>query len=106
MDRVALLGWSSESGSVGYARSFRERWRGLKGMPEGSAILMKTRSVHGFGVKAPFRAVGLTSTFEVVKTREVKPWRVVNFTGCRYVLELPIDVEPPLTGETLEMRSV
>jgi hypothetical protein len=48
---------------------------------------------------------GLTNTFEVVKTREVKPWRVVNFPGCRYVLELPIDVEPPLTGETLEMRS-
>jgi hypothetical protein len=106
MDRVALLGRSSEFGVVGYARSFRERRRGLKGLPEGSAILMKTRSVHGFGVKAPFRAVGLTKTFEVVKIHEVIPWRVVNFPGCRYVLELPMDVEPPLTGETLEMRSV
>ncbi len=105
MDHVVLQGESINFEAVSHARTFRERWRGLKGLPAGSAVLMKTRSVHGFGVKTPFRAVGLTKTFVVVETHVVKPRRVVNFPGCRYVLELPVDLEAPQTGETLELKS-
>ncbi len=69
-------------------------------------MLIKTSSVHGFGVGTPFRAVGLTARFKVAATQVVKPGRIAKFPGCRYVLELPLGAEAPEPGVILELRSV
>lgn len=105
MDQVILESSEWSSGPVARAVSFRERWRGLK-EPKAEAVLIETRSVHGIGMNRPFRAVGLTPMLRVDSTRIVKPGRVVVFSGCRYVLELPAGATPPETGTTLVMSDV
>jgi hypothetical protein len=106
MDQVFLQVGAMRYGPVSEARTFWQRWRGLKGLPAGASVLIKTNSVHGFGVGNPFQAVGLTARFQVVATQVVKPWRIARFPGCRYVLELPLGAEAPEPGVMLERRSV
>ncbi|MEE8405658.1 MAG: hypothetical protein V3S32_00745 [Acidimicrobiia bacterium] len=106
MDQVFLQAGATRYGPISEARTFRQRWRGLKGLPPGASVLIKTSSVHGFAVGTPFRAVGLTARFKVAATQVVKPGRIAKFPGCRYVLELPLGAEAPEPGVILELRSV
>ena len=93
--------WSS--GPVLVATTFWQRWRGLKSF---EAVLMRTRTVHGIGMPAPFRAIGLSAGFEVKVDRVVEPGEVAAFAGCSYVLELPMSTEAPLVGSKLEVVDV
>ncbi len=106
MDQVFLQAGETRYGPVSDARTFWQRWRGLKGLPAGASVLIRTSSVHGFGVGTPFRAVGLTARFQVSATQVVEPGRIAKFLGCRYVLELPLAAEAPEPGVMLEVRSV
>ncbi len=90
-----------DSGPVLHAQTFRERRRGLKGRPSATSMLIEAGSVHSFGLKSPFHAVGLTSELEVVEVIRVAPWRTASFAGCGYVLELPIDSPLPALGSIL-----
>lgn len=105
MDQVFLQAGATTYGPVNDARTFWQRWRGLKGLPAEASVLIRTRSVHGFGVRTPFRAIGLTSLLQVSATQVVKPGRIARFPGCRYILELPMEVDAPEPGVTLELRS-
>lgn len=105
MDQVFLRAGTTTYGPVSEARTFWQRWRGLRGLPAGASVLIRTRSVHGFGVGTPFRAIGLTSLLQVSATHVVKPGRIARFPGCRYVLELPLEADAPEPGVTLELRS-
>ncbi len=96
----------SESWSVvdvGRAESFLSRFRGLRGRPAGTAVLMETTSVHGFGLTDPFYAVALTGDLVVSEVRRVDPGSVAWFRGCKLVLELPIGSDLPVPGERLEL---
>lgn len=106
MRTVALRSGSWQSGPVLHAETFLERRRGLKDQPQGTSVLIETKSVHGIGVSRPFRAVGLTSDLDVRGAKLVKPWRIVSFPGCRFVLELPVDASVPDTGSRLELTHV
>ncbi|MEE9176820.1 MAG: hypothetical protein V3U46_00145 [Acidimicrobiia bacterium] len=106
MDQVFLQAGATRYGPISDARTFWQRWRGLKSLPAGAAVLIRTSSVHGFAVGAPFRAVGLTQRFQVAATQVVEPGRVAKFPGCRYVLELPLGAEAPEPGVMLELRRV
>ena len=106
MRTVALRSGSWSSGPVLQAETFLERRRGLKRQPEGTSILLETSSVHGIGVSEPFTAVGLTPDLDVTQAKLVKPWRVVSFPGCRFVLELPVDASVPEKGSRLELAYV
>lgn len=91
-------------GHVLLPETFGERLKGLRGRPPGTAMLLETSSVHGIGMREAFRAVGITGTMQVGETRMVAPGQVVRIPGCRYILELPSDIEPPLTGQAVEVR--
>lgn len=106
MSRVVLITTDWSSGEVEVARSFYQRWRGLKALAPGSALLLRTRSVHGFGMRHPFLAIGLDRSLRVTISRVVKPGQVAWLSGARLVLEMPAGVEPPLDGATLKLRHV
>ena len=89
MDQVFLQAGATRYGPISEARTFWQRWRGLKGLPPEASVLIRTSSVHGFAVETPFRAVGLTQRFQVTATQVVEPGRIAKFPGCHYVLELP-----------------
>lgn len=88
------------------ARSFHQRWRGLKALPPGSALLLRTRSVHGFGMRHPFLAVALDDRLQVITSRVVRPDHIAWFPGARLVLEMSAGTEPPPHGAVLEARRV
>jgi len=106
MDQVFLQAGATSYGPISEAHTFWQRWRGLKDLPVGASVLIRTSSVHGFGVGTPFQAVGLTARFQVRAAQVVKPGRIARFSGCRYVLELPLGAEAPEPGVMLELRSV
>lgn len=72
----------------------------------GSALLLETSSVHAIGLSRPFNAVALNDEHLVIDVREVRPGDLVRFKGCRFVVELPIDVDPPHMGTHLEVTDV
>jgi uncharacterized membrane protein (UPF0127 family) len=86
-------GWSS--GTVVVARTFLQRWRGLRPRTEGSGMVFRTRSVHGFGMKEPLLVIGLDAQGRVTQTRILRPRSGLFLTGARHILELPLDREPP-----------
>ena len=106
MDQVFLQAGAKRYGPISQARTFWQRWRGLKDLPAGASVLIKTSSVHGFAVGTPFQAVGLTARFQVTAAQVVKPGRIARFPWCRYVLELPLAAEAPEPGVMLELLSV
>jgi hypothetical protein len=106
MDQVFLQAGATRYGPISEAHTFWQRWRGLKDLPAGASVLIRTSSVHGFGVGTPFQAVGLTARFQVRAAQVVKPGRIAKFPGCRYVLELPLGAEAPAPGVMLELRRV
>lgn len=85
------------------ATGFRDRLFGLKRLPTDAALLLKRRSVHGFGIDEPFHAVGLTRELKVRSVAFVEPGTMVSFRGCRFVLELPATFIPPQRGAHLEI---
>ncbi|MFQ5523517.1 MAG: hypothetical protein ACE5F5_08050 [Acidimicrobiia bacterium] len=103
MESVFLNGAGWSYGPVLRARGFVQRWRGLRQGRAGGSLLLRTRSVHGFGMKYPFLAVGLTRDWRVSESRLVSPGRLAYFPRCRWVLELPADAEPPPSGLVLEV---
>lgn len=67
----------------------------------GSGLLLQTRSVHGIGLRAPVRAVAITTGMRVLAVRWLLPGRIIFFPRARFVLELPAWVTPPPVGATL-----
>ncbi len=87
---------------VNLASSFTDRLLGLRRVEPDSGLLLRARSVHGFGMTRPFLAVGMDGNGRVVGSTVVKPWRMVWFRRCRWVLEMPERHSPPAIGEMLE----
>lgn len=105
MESVSLTGDGWTAHGVLRARSFRERWRGVKSIPEDAGLLLQTRSVHGFGMHTPLRVVAVTPRMRVYAVRRLLPRRVMFFLRARFVLELPLEADAPLIGSRLEIRS-
>ena len=102
MDVVELRESDGTVIEVNLAVSFADRLLGLRRVDPDSALLLRTRSVHGFGMTRPFLAIGMDGKGRVVGSTVVKPWRMVWFRRCRWVLEMPEWHSPPAVGETLE----
>ncbi len=86
--------------------TFGDRFAGLHRLEPGAPLLIQASSVHGWGLKQTFRAIGLDADLVVLGHAVVRPWRLVWFPGSAYVLELPIGLQPPPTGAQLEMTGV
>lgn len=101
---LSSRGWSHQP--VMEARGFLENLLGLRMVEPGEALLLERSSVHAMGIRRSFRAVGLSDDYVVMGVKTLRPWSVVRFRGCRYVLELPLEVRPPAVGSRLEVSSV
>lgn len=102
--RLSSQDWSHEP--VMAARGFLEHLRGMKVLEPGDALLLEGSSVHAIGMTRPLRAVGLSDDYVVMDVKTLRPWTAVRFPGSSYVLELPLDLDPPAVGSRLELRSV
>jgi len=69
----------------------RERVRGLlgrEGLPPGRALLLKTSSIHTFGMRFAIDAVLLDRTLKVLRVQRMPPGRLLlSRPRVRYVLE-------------------
>lgn len=104
MATVSLVSDLWTSGPVKRVRSTWSRFRGLRSYPQG--VFIRTKSVHAFGSRKAFRAIGLTRDLEVAVTRVLLPGEVAMFRGCRYVLELPVEHSHPAVGTRLHLNYV
>lgn len=104
MVRLSSRDWSHEP--VMEARGFFEHLLGLRSLGPGKALLLERSSVHSIGIPTTFRAIGLSDDYVVMDVKTLRPWSIVSFRGCRHVLELPIDMDPPAVGSRLEVSSV
>jgi hypothetical protein len=52
------------------------------------------------------RAIGLDDHLRVLGVKTLYPNRLLGFRGACYVLEIPVDAEPPPLGSTVEIRFV
>jgi hypothetical protein len=86
------------------ARGFGERLRGLRRSPEDESLLIRTRSVHGFGMNRALLVVGLDKDLRVIGSRPLFPGRMVRMGQARYILELPIDAKPPRRDSVLRVE--
>jgi hypothetical protein len=99
---VATAGWSRR---VLVADTFITRWRGLRHSPD-RALLIGTRSIHGFGMDRPLLAVALDADMRVIGSRVLAPNRIIAMSGARHWLELGIDDEPPRPGSIVRVTHV
>lgn len=102
--RLSSEGWCHEP--VMRPEGFLERLRGLRLLEPGGAILIETSSVHSIGIKQSFHALGLSDDYVVMDVATMHPWSAIRFRGCRYVLELPFELDPPAVGTRLEVNHV
>ena len=95
----------SSTAPVIKADTFRLRRRGLSPRPNGRRMLFEANSVHGFGMREAVWAVGLTRDGEVIEVSRLEPRRLVWLRGAHWILELPIDEEPPRPGQRMAQGS-
>lgn len=103
MEQICLVGDGWESGPLFPARSFSERLRGIRGVPDGWGLLVETRSVHGFGLREPLRVVALDDDLEVLGTKMLLPNRIVIYPQARLLIELTRARQPPRRGTRLRV---
>lgn len=102
LDAVVKSGdWSHR---VRVATGFLDRLTGLRRAPIGEALLIRARSVHGFGMRHPLLVVGIDPDMTVIGTKTLRPRRVVGFREAIYLLELPIGSNPPSAGSPIEIE--
>src|SRR5690606_41348169 len=83
-------------GAVHAVTGFWQRWRGLRGSPDGSALALPGGSVHGFGMDRDVVVVGVDGDLEVVGSKVLGPNRIVTIPCARGVIVRPAgSISPP-----------
>jgi hypothetical protein len=99
---LSCAGW--RSGPVLRAHAFWERLRGLIARPPDTAMLIRTRSVHGLGMTRPCRILALDARCRVLAVSVLRPGRMVSVRGASWMLELPMSIPPPPIGAVLALK--
>jgi hypothetical protein len=98
-------GWSS--GPVRVAASGRRRRIGLRPVPGPHGLVLRTRSIHTFGMRDPLGVVAVDDTGTVLAARSVPPGRVWTVWRAAAIIEVPVALGLPPVGTTLTaLRSV
>lgn len=100
--RVRGSQWSHP---VEIAVGFSRRLVGLRQASHRACLLIRTRSVHGFGMDRALLIVALDADLTVIGSRVLPPNRVTVFPRARYLLEMPADIPAPELGSTLVIES-
>ena len=83
---------------VEIATHFRQRLVGLRRASPRASLLIRARSVHGFGMDRALLVVALDAGLTVIGSRVMPPNRVTVFPRACYLLELPADTPAPELG--------
>lgn len=87
------------------AFGFWRRWRGRAAAP-GSAVLLRTRSIHGWGACVPIPVLVVNERGVVGDVRLLLPRRVLAWRAPSWVLELPPGRRPPQPACVLRLRRI
>ncbi|GEM_PF-2727290 len=101
--RVVHLSTKDWSVHAFVAGNFADRLFGTFHMPPGSALVLRSRSVHSFGQRAAMDIVGLDGAMRVLATRRLEPNRVALFPSARMIVELPAGSPLPALDDRVEM---
>jgi uncharacterized membrane protein (UPF0127 family) len=85
------------------ARTFLDRLLGIRRTPAGSALLIRARSVHSFGLRRPLEVVALDAEMRVVSTDTLRPNRMLVIPSARLIVELPSGHPVPAKGDRVEV---
>ncbi len=86
----------SDLGGVDWSRvvvaaTFCARLRGLMPRPRDRGLLLRTWTVHGFGMREALRVYGIDDHGEVTTSHLLRPQRVIVSPGSTWMLEVPIN---------------
>lgn len=80
------------------AESFLERLVGIKSRQASQGVLLRTRSIHSFGLGESIGVFVADRDWTVLLARKMPPNRVALFRSGKYVVELPPRRELPAVG--------
>ncbi len=87
---MSVPGPASSVRRVLFARTRRERTRGLRGSPSPQALLLRAKQIHTFGMKFPIDAVFVSRHLCVLRVVTMPPRRISPVVlRASWVLELP-----------------
>jgi hypothetical protein len=90
--------WSS--GPLLIARTARQRRRGVRPAVGPFGAMLATRSIHGWGLGAPLRWLGLDRSGTVVAVGVLHPRRLIQAPQpVRWIVETPEWITPAPIGE-------
>ena len=87
MVRLVAGGWQSPP--LRLARSRLERSRGLAPCPGPLGLLMRSRCIHGFGLRSQVEFVAFDAAGVVTRTGTLHPRRIAFCRGTTWIAELP-----------------
>ena len=82
---------------------FRLRLRGIRAVPPGWGALLRTRSVHTIGRRAPVAGIGVDDRGLVRWRRVLPPRRVIPSGSASWVIEVPAGTPLPPEGRLLRV---
>lgn len=86
------------------AESFVDRLVGVKSTLSEEVLLIRTRSVHTFGLGRALRLVAIDNRMSVVGHRVLKPNRMAYFPKAKFVMELPDGSAVPGVGSRVRIE--
>ncbi len=92
--RLVASGWVSSPLRLACTRA--ERRRGLAPCPGPFGILMRTRSIHGFGLQSAVEFVAFDAVGAVTHSGVLRPRRLAYCRGASWIAELPAGSPRPL----------
>lgn len=90
---LSSRGWLGAS--VAVADTFRERLIGIRSKNAVGGILLRSKSIHTFGLDRAINVFALDHNGIVIASETVKPNRVVFFRRASRIVELPVEVAAP-----------
>jgi len=96
MVRLTCDGWQSPP--LILLRSRADRLRGLAPCPGPFGVLLRARSIHGFGLRSAVGFVALEGTGFVSRIGVLRPRRVVICRKATWLAEFPSDAGRPHQG--------
>lgn len=101
---VRLRAGTWHSAPLLLADSTWTRLRGLKAVPCGWGLLLRTRSVHSFGFRRRVLVVVIGDGGRLLGLRTMLPRRLVAVDRARWMAELPIGSDLPRPGTMLQLE--
>jgi hypothetical protein len=80
------------------------RLRGIKAVPRDWGLLLRTHSVHTFGIRRPLLVAVVGDDGRLLARRTLMPRRVMAVTEARWIVELPAGSDVPRPGTLLELQ--